>query len=89
MNNEEKITRKRQYEYEYSDDIKRRERLQQFEIRFDFNNSNAEDGDISSLVSIKQQLNNVKSLLSDKDIADWNRLECLNKEKFLFLCFFC
>jgi len=90
MNNEEKITRKRPYEYEYSDDVKRRERIQQFEIRFDFNDNNIEDEDLSTLVSIKQQLNDVKSLLSDKDIADWNRLECLNKEKnFYSFVFFC
>jgi len=89
MNNQENITRKRQYEYEYSDDVKRRERIQQFEIRFDFNH-NTENEDISSsLVSIKQQLNDVKSLLSDKDIADWNRLEYILIKKNVLFFFFC
>ena len=38
-----------------------------------------EDDDLSSLLerltTIKQQLNDVKSLLSDKDITEWNRFE--------------
>jgi hypothetical protein len=92
MNNEEK---KRQYEYEDSNDVKRRERIQQFEIQFDFdnndNNNNTENEDISSLleklIPIKQQLNDVKSLLSDKDITDWNRLENINKEKNFILIY--
>jgi hypothetical protein len=93
MNDQDKITRKRQYEYEYSNDVKRKDRVQQMEIRFDFNNNTEdEDEDVSSLleklVSIKQQLNEVKSLLSDKDIADWNKLEYIDKEKVLFFVFF-
>ncbi|CAF1359262.1 unnamed protein product [Rotaria sordida] len=82
-------TRKRQYEYEYehSNIVKRREiennrsmlqSLEHTNIRFDFvENNSIENDDISSLlenlITIKQQLNDVKSLLSDKDIIDWNR----------------
>lgn len=32
---------------------------------------------MKKLSTMKQQLNNVKSLLSDKDIVDWNRFEYL------------
>lgn len=30
---------------------------------------------LEKLTAIKQELNDVKSLLSDKDIIDWNRFE--------------
>ena len=39
------------------------------------------DGNLSDLLeklyAMKQQLNEVKSLLSDKDIAEWNRFESI------------
>lgn len=88
MNDEkEKLTRKRQYEDEDedNDNIKRKERVEQYEIRFDFNSSddNIENEDITclckKLIPIKEQLNYVKSSLSDQDIAEWNKLEYINK----------
>ncbi|CAF3711820.1 unnamed protein product [Rotaria sp. Silwood1] len=80
-------TRKRQYEYEYPDTVKRREiednksilsSLEHTNIRFDFVENNSIGNDnvsclLEKLTTIKQQLNDVKSLLSDKDIIDWNR----------------
>ncbi|CAF1271805.1 unnamed protein product [Adineta steineri] len=78
-------TRKRQCEFEESNDAKHKGKEQNkpisehIDIRFDFvvENNNIEDEDISNflekLVEIKQQLNHTKSLLSDKDITDWNR----------------
>lgn len=58
-------TRKRSYEEE--DDHQGR--------RFDFVYSDCdENGNIDEFAVLKQQLNDVKGRLSDKDIADWNRL---------------
>ncbi len=60
--------------------------IEQSEGRFDFiysDSKNTEDlSDLfEKLVIIKQQLNEVKALLSDKDIADWNRLENVDKKE--------
>ncbi len=89
MNND---TKKRPCEYEDSDSVKRKGRIQSSEIRFDFHhNDDPVDEDVSvlfeKLVAIKQQLNDVKSLLSDKDIADWNRLADFDTQK-KFISFF-
>ncbi|CAF4829686.1 unnamed protein product, partial [Rotaria socialis] len=77
---EESITtRKRQNDNEYSDEAKRRNiETGRTNLRFDFfENNSIGNADVSSLLekltTIKQQLNDVKSLLSDKDIIDWNR----------------
>ena len=48
--------------------------------QFDFIYSESKNTDdlessFERLMNIKQQLNEVKALLSDKDITDWNRLE--------------
>ena len=56
------------------------------EIRYDF--TKADDHEIRSasssalaqLATIKQQLNDVKALLSDKDISQWNRLACCTEK---------
>jgi hypothetical protein len=75
-----KITNKRSYE---DNDIEQRER------QFDFIYSDNEDENLSGLfeklIPIKQQLNDVKALLSDKDIADWNRLEDVDKKEYLIV----
>ncbi|CAF4445981.1 unnamed protein product, partial [Rotaria magnacalcarata] len=77
---EESITtRKRQNDNEYSDEAKRKNiESSRTNLRFDFvANNSIGNADVSSLLekltTIKQQLNDVKSLLSDKDIIDWNR----------------
>jgi hypothetical protein len=84
-------TEKRKRQDEYPNDVKRKivedtnyvsQLFQYKEIRYDFSSSiEVEDGDVSSLLAnlaaIKQQLNDVKSLLSDKDIADWNRFNLM------------
>ncbi|CAF0952969.1 unnamed protein product [Rotaria magnacalcarata] len=77
---EESITtRKRHNDNEYSDEAKRRNiESSRTNLRFDFvANNSIGNADVSSLLekltTIKQQLNDVKSLLSDKDIIDWNR----------------
>ncbi|CAF4834512.1 unnamed protein product, partial [Rotaria socialis] len=69
---EESITtRKRQNDNEYSDEAKRRNiETGRTNLRFDFfENNSIGNADVSSLLekltTIKQQLNDVKSLLSD------------------------
>ena len=51
--------------------------IEQFD--FIYSDSKNTEYDLESLferlVNIKQQLNGVKALLSDKDITDWNRFE--------------
>ena len=47
--------------------------------RFDFVDSDCEENEnldefLEKFAVLKQQLNDVKGQLSDKDIADWNRL---------------
>ncbi|UJR15743.1 hypothetical protein I4U23_002678 [Adineta vaga] len=78
-------TRKRPHEWNDSDDVKRKEIdktrsiVERTDIRFDFlfENDDIKDGNINDLLeklrTNKEQLNEVKSLLSDKDIAEWNR----------------
>ncbi|CAF1367938.1 unnamed protein product [Adineta ricciae] len=78
-------TRKRQHESDDANDVKRkdindrRSTVEHTDVRFDFlvENDDVKDGNLSDLLeklyAMKQQLNEVKSLLSDKDIAEWNR----------------
>lgn len=70
MSHDEKTsTRKRSYE----DDEENKQK------RFDFIDSDCHDQNnidefFEKFSVLKQQLNDVKGRLSDKDIADWNRL---------------
>jgi len=81
-NTEKQMTRKRSYPYEeenLSNDS---------EKRFDFVKQSNVDNDergsakeiFEKLIQMKQELNAVKSLLSDKDIADWNRFALREKK---------
>ena len=80
---------KRQRQYADDDDIERLGSAlgNHREIRYDF--TKADEREIKSaspssalapLATIKQQLNEVKALLSDKDISQWNRLACCTEK---------
>lgn len=76
------MTRKRSYPYEEenlsNDSEKRFDFVKQSNVDNDERDSSKEI--FEKLIQMKQELNAVKSLLSDKDIADWNRFALREKK---------